>query len=154
MPGCTRSSLLSNMPAQAHAHIWANTAPHGMKRVLKHKTRLHTRALTNRHTHTHYRHTHTLQSPVYLTSGRPICQSLSLCTFHCSSIKCKWTLFHLIPSHWGIIICGILHTRSHDGAAIERGTTHSACHFSLKDYNPHLSVCGQWIRSLTYPPLM
>ncbi len=104
--------------------------------------------ITHKGTHTH---THLSLRPVHLTSGRPICQSPSLCTFHCPSLKCKCTLFHLIHSHWGIIIFGILQSQSHDGAVIERRTSHSACHSSLKDYNAHLSVCVRWLEFIDLP---
>lgn len=91
-------------------------------RKLKHNSWLHT------HTHTHG-NTHFREGALctWLWVSPSVSLSLSLSP-HLSilPLTCKCSGFHLIYSHWGIIIFGILQTLSHDRVIMETGidTTH------------------------------
>lgn len=123
MPGCTRSTLLSNMRTQEHVQRHTYEPTHiGTGRVLKHNKRLHTSAQTQ-----------TIQSRGALCTWLQVDPSVSLSP-----------PFTVLLSHanvhfsiWGIIIFDILQTLSHDGA-IE-----TACHFSLKPTTTPISQCAR-----------
>lgn len=133
MPGCTQSTLLSNMRVQAHIKDTHRSTGHSWE--LKHNTRLHTQA----NTHTHLRvwvmcsWLRLVHLPVSLHLSLSLSQ-MQMFTFPCDSL--------ILRDHY---LWHIADTESWWGHYRDRERAHSACHFSLKDNNPHLSVCVQWM---------
>lgn len=92
-------------------------------------------------------HARALQSlnSVYLTSGQPICQSLPLHLSLSSSHMQMHFFFHLIHSHWGIIIFGTLQTLSSDGAVIQAATSTASMSILIKRLQPPTLSVGSVI---------
>lgn len=120
MPGCTRSTLLSNIHTQAHAQRHTNE-----------HTRWHEARASAK---TQYKITHK--------------DSLSLSTFHFLPLTCKCTFFSIWFTHTEGSL-SLAHCRHWAvmGPLSKQRRAHPACQSSLKDCNPRLSAWARWLHS-------
>lgn len=154
MPGCTRSTVLSNSGAHAkHTTTGTHTGTHN---DTWHGQELKTQyKMTDKGTDTH-----TLQSEPCELDFRSAHLSHSLAlSLPFSLWSASLSFSHMLiqtslPNSLtqGSLSLSYCRHRVIAGLLSRQGLAHSACHSSLTDYEPPHSLCVQWTRGLIHLP--